>query len=98
MAVAWSWWRTRRFPLRLVAVTAATLSAWMAFRVIYYADLFPVTFHLKDESMWDWGLTYLHDTLQPYHLYAVFGAAAGAALVLGIRRVPFGEYRNLHLV
>jgi hypothetical protein len=45
--------------------------AWVAFRVYYYADLFPNTFYLKDTVAFVQGLVYLQDTAGTYWLYLV---------------------------
>jgi hypothetical protein len=84
LAIAWSWARTRRVPWAPVAVGAATLGGWLAFRIAYYADLFPNTFYLKDELELARGWRYLHDTLWPYGAY--FLAPALALLALALRR------------
>ena len=71
IVTAWTWWRGRAFPRWPVAVCALTLGPWMVFRVSYYADLFPNTFHLKDQTNWEQGLAYLHDTFVVYGTYFV---------------------------
>jgi len=84
VALLWTWRRRGRFPRLPAAVCAATLGPWMAFRVWYYADLVPNTFHLKDQVAWGQGLAYLHDTLIAYGGYAL--AAVLAALAVLLRR------------
>ena len=82
LALAWDWVRGRRFPWLPAAVAAATSGGWLLFRVWYYADLVPNTFHLKDGVRLDWGLAYLHDALVPYGAYPL--AVLLPALTLGL--------------
>jgi len=63
---AWGWWKTRRLPWMLALVTAATSGGWLLFRIYYYADLVPNTFHLKYTTDVAQGLHYLADTLVPW--------------------------------
>jgi hypothetical protein len=87
IAVAWIWWSTRSLPWRALFVCAVTLGAWLCFRVVYYADLFPNTFYLKDEVNWGRGLAYLHDTASPYGVYVIAPLLVALALVLRSRGV-----------
>ena len=89
LALAWAWWRERRFPRLTAALAAVTTGGWLLFRIWYYADLFPNTFYLKDAVRLDWGLAYLHDTLLPYGGYLVAAAALVGALLLARKRVAF---------
>ena len=84
-ALAWSWWRERRFPWRTALGAATTLGAWMLFRIRTYADLFPNTFYLKDQADPAQGWRYLWDTVGPYHLHWLLLAGGAAALVLRAR-------------
>lgn len=43
-------------------------AAWVTFRIYYYADLFPNTFHLKNETIWAQGFRYVRDTAEAYLL------------------------------
>lgn len=79
LALAWAWWRTKRFPWLPFALCAATVGAWLGFRVVYYADLLPNTFYLKDEVNWARGLRYLHDTFVVYGTYVLVPAFAALA-------------------
>ena len=88
LVAGWSWLRTRRVPWLPIGVAAATSGGWMLFRIWYYADLFPNTFHLKDGVRLDWGLAYLHDALVPYGAYVLWPALAVLALVLAARGRP----------
>lgn len=74
----WVWGRTRRIPWLFGSLAVAIQLAWMAFRITYYADLFPNTFHLKDGVYWEQGLAYLADAFLPY------GVPYVAALLLGV--------------
>lgn len=74
---------------RRVAVAAAfSLTAWLLFRVYYYADLLPNTFYLKDDWMVRRGLVYVHHTLATYHLYLPASLLLVLAVVLWRRGVP----------
>ena len=87
LGVCWAviWVRTRRFPWLLTAVSSGLGSGWLLFRIIYYADLFPNTYHLKDTVDIRQGLVYLWDTTSVYHLFALLGLAGGG-LFLATRR------------
>ena len=50
----------------MVLIAAGSLGAWLVFRIVYYADLVPNTFHLKNVTDLAQGLVYLGDTLVPY--------------------------------
>ncbi len=82
--VLWRWIDARRPPWRLIALAAGPGLAWLLFRIYYYADVFPNTFYLKNESWPSQGLLYLHDTLWPYGAY--FIAPATIAGFLWLRR------------
>jgi len=69
MCLAWAWVREKRFPWRLTLLGVLITASWMCFRIIYYADLFPNTFYLKDTSMFAQGWAYLQDTAGVYWLY-----------------------------
>jgi hypothetical protein len=84
IALAWGWWRTRRPPLALMASTAVTCGAWGLVRVVYYAEILPNTFYLKNMWMPRQGLTYLYDTVVTYHLDAL--AIVFLVLALWLRR------------
>jgi hypothetical protein len=68
LAVAWVWWRERRAPRALVLSGVGITGAWLAFRVVYYADLFQNTFYLKDAVAWGQGWRYLLDATTTYWL------------------------------
>lgn len=82
VALVWGGWRRGRPPWTMALVCGANLTAWLLFRVYYYAELLPNPFYLKNLVSIQQGLLYLHDALVPYHLYAVFALAAGALLAL----------------
>lgn len=62
----WSILARRRRPTAALLTCAATSGAYLVFRVWYFADLVPNTFHLKDETSVGQGLYYLYDALMPY--------------------------------
>lgn len=89
IAVAWCWHQGGRVPWKLVGAGLLTQSAWLSFRLGYYADFLPNTFHLKDTAATARGLHYLHDTLRAYYLYWVLG---GLFVLLGVAlRAPGGR-------
>jgi hypothetical protein len=81
LALAWSWWRTRRVPWTLVVSAVVACGGWLAFRVYYYADLLPNTFYLKDTADFAQGLAYVWDTVGPYHVWALL---LGLAAILAV--------------
>ena len=89
LALAYLWWRTRRVPLLLIALTGLLNGAWLLFRIYYYADLLPNTFYLKHlGSNFESGFRYLVDTTGPYHVgpIVVFFTLLAFALALRARR------------
>ncbi len=87
LALAWKWSRERRTPWAMALWGVTVTGSWLAFRIYYYADLFPNTFYLKNDTDFAQGLVYLDDTLGPYGWYVLL-AAAGALLGLLARRRP----------
>jgi len=71
ICLGWSWIRMRKAPLRMLLLSLLVCGAWEAFRIYYYADLFPNTFYLKNETDVLQGLRYVHDTCAPYGAYYV---------------------------
>ncbi|HUD72785.1 MAG TPA: hypothetical protein VMQ62_12570, partial [Dongiaceae bacterium] len=69
LVVGWIAWTRRRPPWIIVTSGVVANGAWLLFRAIYYADLFPTTFYLKCRTSPIQGLIYLHDTFGPYQLY-----------------------------
>ena len=65
-------------------LAAALNGAWLVFRVVYYADLLPNTFYLKDDAQPMLGLLYLWDLVAPYQVipFVLLGAALLAAAPL----------------
>jgi hypothetical protein len=88
LAALFSWWRDRAFPWLLFAVSAVANGSWLAFRIYYYADLFPNTFYLKEVVRPDQGWTYLAETVSTYHLLAFL---LGALLLAALARRPGGR-------
>ena len=71
-------WVTRvrgRIPFALIGVSLATGGTLELFRVYYYADLVPNTFHLKDLAWVEQGLSYLWNATWPYGLPIVLPVA-----------------------
>jgi hypothetical protein len=93
IAVLWCGYRRGRVPWTLLAVGVLTQAAWLAFRLHYYADFVPNTFHIKDTAAPARGLHYLHDTLRVYYLYWLLG---GAALTVAVGVIARSR-RVLHL-
>jgi len=83
LAALFSWWRCRAFPWLLLAASGVVNGSWLAFRIYYYADLFPNSFHLKDVVRLDQGWLYLAETAGTYHL---LGLLLGAFLLAALAR------------
>lgn len=75
------WVRDRRFPRWLVGSAAIFGGAWLVFRVYYYADLFPNTYYLKDETNLSQGYHYLVYSFGSHHLFIVLGSMLVLALL-----------------
>jgi len=88
VAFMWVWWRSLRLPWFLGLLAVGVQVSWMSFRIYYYADLFPNTFHLKDGVWVDQGMSYLADSFLPYHIPAILLVLFGAMLVLRNRVQP----------
>jgi len=71
MILFWIWHRQKRFPWTLALSGIGLAAAWLLFRIYYYAELVPVTFHLKNMVDVKQGLVYLHDTFGTYSFYVV---------------------------
>ncbi|MGH0029854.1 MAG: hypothetical protein ACQGVC_08690 [Myxococcota bacterium] len=78
------WWRDGRFPWRLFVSTALAVGFWLAFRVVYYAELLPNTFYLKDDVQVAQGLVYLWDLLRGT---AALPVATVACIVFALGRL-----------
>lgn len=107
MLAGWCAWHERRVPWCLLGIGLLVNGGWLLFRIWYYADFFPNTYYLKNETNIARGLVYLADALHPYHylgisatLYALAVAAAArqaaganrARLVLLALAVPVTLY------
>lgn len=89
--------RKRRLPVAAIVSAVVAVGGYLVFRVWYYADVFPNTFHLKDELWVVQGLQYLWDTLGPYRtlpfgivlaaLFAVLRRGQGHARTYGPERL-----------
>jgi hypothetical protein len=65
-------WRTmRRFPRWMTAWIVTLNGAWLGFRIVYYADLLPNTWYLKNVTDWKQGWLYWQDTAGTYWLSPV---------------------------
>jgi len=82
LAALFVWWRVRRFPWSLFVAATLASGGWLVFRIHYYADLFPNTFHLKDAVRFDQGWRYLFDTAVTYHVAGFAVAVVGLALLV----------------
>jgi hypothetical protein len=59
---------------------------WLLFRLIYYADLLPNTFYLKDSAHWWLGLEYWENVITTHH-WGAWSLAVSACAVLGRRQL-----------
>jgi len=91
VSIAWGWFRTRKPPFSLIVSFVISCSSWALFRIIYYADILPNTFYLKDTWMPAQGLKFLHDTLGAYQVYPLL--IITVAFVIWLQR----ERAELHL-
>ena len=98
VVLAWTWRSERVFPRLPAAVCALTLGPWMIFRISYYADLFPNTFHLKDQVAWDQGLAYLHDTFAVYWTYPVGAVLLLLGFLVARRQPSYAGARRLMML
>ncbi|MCA9626061.1 MAG: hypothetical protein KC766_00275 [Myxococcales bacterium] len=81
------WIRDRRFPRWLVASAAGFGGAWLVFRIYYYADLFPNTYYLKDQTDLSQGYYYFVYSLGSHQLLPVLVAMlVCASIELWLRR------------
>ena len=95
LVFAFAWGRRNRFPWTLFVAALLVNGGWIAFRVLYYADLLPNTFYLKastrpiEGTNLEAGLAYLVDATRPYAIPLVAGliVATLAAARAGVRRV-----------
>ncbi len=76
--------RTKRIPVAAIVSAIVSVGGYVVFRIWYYADLFPNTFHLKDEFWLGQGMRYLWDTVGPY--WTLPFLAGLAVLFLLLRR------------
>ncbi len=71
----------RRAPWWTLGVATVTGGAWLSFRVYYYADLFPNTYYLKDQTELSQGLHYLVYSTSSHHLLWLLALGLLAAAV-----------------
>ncbi len=98
IALLLSWRRSGRFPWRPVLVAGAAGLGYLGFRIWYCADLFPNTFYVKDRSAYGQGLLYIHDTLVPYHGYALAALGLVGALLARSRGKLLGGAARLWML
>jgi hypothetical protein len=94
LAGLWARARTGRVPWALLSSALVSLGLWGALRVLYYAELLPNTFYLKNGTDPAQGWLYAWDTLSTYRVVPLAAALclalfalrrAGLALRLGER-------------
>jgi signal transduction histidine kinase len=78
--------RTRQFPWLFIALGFVANGAWIAFRVLYYADFLPNTFYLKNAADWRQGRVYWLNVSDAHH-WPLWIAALIACAVLGRRHL-----------
>ena len=88
LALAYCWWRNRRFPLALFLTALIANGSWLTFRIWYYADLVPSTFHLKDMMSWRDGLAFIRDFDASYHVALYLATFLALAVFLARRASP----------
>lgn len=84
LLMGWVAVRDKKVPWMTLGLCFAFTASWVLFRVIYYADIFPNTFHLKDDTHWRRGVAYVHDTLSTYWFYAFAGVGCASAIALRV--------------
>jgi hypothetical protein len=82
ISVAWSRRRLGRWPWWSLAIALGTLTGWTLFRIVYYADILPNTFHLKNTTWIGQGLRYVWDSVSTYGLFVVLPVAGAGAWIL----------------
>lgn len=85
------WWSERRFPRWLFGSALSFGCGWLVFRIYYYADLFPNTYYLKDQTDLSQGYYYFVYSLGSHYLPAVAALltlAAAATWWLKRRALP----------
>lgn len=82
--------RYRRIPVAAITSMLVSVGGYLVFRVWYYADVFPNTFHLKDELWLGQGARYLWDTVGPYWTLPFL---AGLAVLYVVLRQKLGKGR-----
>lgn len=80
------WLRERRFPRWLVGSAIGFGVTWLAFRVYYYADFFPNTYYLKNETNFSQGYHYLAYSFGSHQLLIVLAVLLSLAGVEALLR------------
>jgi hypothetical protein len=86
LALLWAWRREGKIPWWAIGMSAVFNGGWLLFRIVYYADLLPNTFYLKDAVDIAQGWAYVWNSAAPYQLFYLL--AAGWVAVLVLRRGP----------
>ncbi|MEZ4223338.1 MAG: hypothetical protein R3B13_20500 [Polyangiaceae bacterium] len=81
LLIAALWIRERRFPRWLAGSSLLLGVGWLSFRICYYADLFPNTYYLKDQSDLQQGYHYLVYSFSTHYLFVVLAVMLVAASV-----------------
>jgi hypothetical protein len=81
VSLFWARMRGVKGLLRMAAAALLLNGAWLLFRIYYYAELVPNTFHLLDTVNIRQGLVYFDDTFGTYGVYPLLGLFALAALL-----------------
>jgi len=68
ITIAALWLRERRPPWFLIVALIAIQGSWLMFRIVYYADFVPNTYHLKDRWALAQGFRYAWQVVTSYGL------------------------------
>lgn len=90
----WVSWHDFRHGIVMALACFGVNAAWLAFRIYYYADLFPNTYHLKNDTNWAQGWIYLRDTAEAY-LFFPYLIALGILFAGFCQADPKSEHRHL---
>lgn len=94
----WTWIYLKSFPFKIVLMGALFGGLWLAFRIYYYADLFPNTYYLKNMSDIKQGLLYLADTMNTYHFYIVAAVFTLIMILLKRKNVSLDISKRLMMI
>jgi len=82
LALIWVGVRERRIPGAMLLSGSIVTGTWMGFRIVYYADLFPNTFYLKNLVDVRQGVLYLEETIGTYWIGPLLIVGVVLALIL----------------